>query len=74
MRHATRAGNIPSLWTYLKVNGCRGCQKQGEQETIQHASLGWGMWKNRNSKYRGDMKRAIEKCRKLMNDKHNVEC
>eukprot|EP00965_Chrysotila_dentata_P193917 6176041-Pleurochrysis_carterae.AAC.2 len=28
MRHATRAGNKPSFWTYLKVNGCRGCRKQ----------------------------------------------
>eukprot|EP00965_Chrysotila_dentata_P084459 2788829-Pleurochrysis_carterae.AAC.1 len=34
MRHATRAGNKPSFWTYLKVNGCRSCSKQEEEETI----------------------------------------
>eukprot|EP00965_Chrysotila_dentata_P003416 111041-Pleurochrysis_carterae.AAC.1 len=34
MRQATREGNIPSFWTYLKVNGCRGCQRQEEEETI----------------------------------------
>eukprot|EP00965_Chrysotila_dentata_P113560 3752913-Pleurochrysis_carterae.AAC.1 len=27
MKHATRLGNTPSFWTYLKENGCRGCQK-----------------------------------------------
>eukprot|EP00965_Chrysotila_dentata_P124537 4115814-Pleurochrysis_carterae.AAC.1 len=32
MRHATREGNKPSFWTYLKVNGCRGCQRQGEKD------------------------------------------
>eukprot|EP00965_Chrysotila_dentata_P245281 6206462-Pleurochrysis_carterae.AAC.1 len=36
MRHATREGNRPSFWTYLKENGCRGCQIQEEEETIQH--------------------------------------
>eukprot|EP00965_Chrysotila_dentata_P225984 6195118-Pleurochrysis_carterae.AAC.1 len=40
MRHVTTAGNKPSLWTYLKVNGCSGCQKQEEQETIQHVLCG----------------------------------
>eukprot|EP00965_Chrysotila_dentata_P089220 2946375-Pleurochrysis_carterae.AAC.1 len=36
MRHATRIGNTPSFWTYLKVNGCRGCQKREVAETIHH--------------------------------------
>eukprot|EP00965_Chrysotila_dentata_P016693 554010-Pleurochrysis_carterae.AAC.2 len=36
MRHATRVGNKPSFWTYLKLNGCRGCQIQEEEETIHH--------------------------------------
>eukprot|EP00965_Chrysotila_dentata_P210949 6186190-Pleurochrysis_carterae.AAC.1 len=75
MRHATRAGNKPSFWTYLKVNGCGGCQKQEEQETIQHV-LGGGckaIGKNKNNRYREEMKRALEKCKKLMNDKHNSE-
>eukprot|EP00965_Chrysotila_dentata_P189256 6173221-Pleurochrysis_carterae.AAC.1 len=31
MRHATIEGNRPSFWTYLKVNGCRGCQRQEEE-------------------------------------------
>eukprot|EP00965_Chrysotila_dentata_P197311 6178113-Pleurochrysis_carterae.AAC.1 len=34
MKHARREGNKPSFWTYLKENGCQGCQKQGEEETI----------------------------------------
>eukprot|EP00965_Chrysotila_dentata_P254145 6211777-Pleurochrysis_carterae.AAC.8 len=41
MRHAIREGNRPSFWTYLKVNGCRGCQKQEKDETIHHV-LGGG--------------------------------
>eukprot|EP00965_Chrysotila_dentata_P047109 1563307-Pleurochrysis_carterae.AAC.1 len=36
MKHATRPGNKPSFWTYLKENGCRGCQKTEVDETIQH--------------------------------------
>eukprot|EP00965_Chrysotila_dentata_P103781 3426464-Pleurochrysis_carterae.AAC.2 len=36
MRHATRERNRPSFWTYLKVNGCRGCQRQEEEEAIHH--------------------------------------
>eukprot|EP00965_Chrysotila_dentata_P105743 3493070-Pleurochrysis_carterae.AAC.1 len=40
MRHATREGNRPSFWTYLKANGCRGCQKQEEAETIHHVLSG----------------------------------
>eukprot|EP00965_Chrysotila_dentata_P205785 6183165-Pleurochrysis_carterae.AAC.1 len=40
MRHATREGNKPSFWTYLKENCCKGCQKQEEEETIQHVISG----------------------------------
>eukprot|EP00965_Chrysotila_dentata_P224496 6194204-Pleurochrysis_carterae.AAC.1 len=40
MRHATRVGNKPSFWTCLKVNGCRGCQKQEEEQTIHHVLSG----------------------------------
>eukprot|EP00965_Chrysotila_dentata_P162090 5352432-Pleurochrysis_carterae.AAC.1 len=36
MRYATREGNEPFFWTYLLVNGCRGCQKQEEEEAIHH--------------------------------------
>eukprot|EP00965_Chrysotila_dentata_P115638 3821710-Pleurochrysis_carterae.AAC.2 len=52
MRHATREGNKPSFWTYLKVNGCRGCQKQEEEETIHHVISGrcQGLEKKENSK------------------------
>eukprot|EP00965_Chrysotila_dentata_P011790 386921-Pleurochrysis_carterae.AAC.1 len=63
MRHVTRAGHKPSFWTYLKVNGYRGCQKQEEQEIIHHV-LGGGceaIGKNRNGRYREEMKRALEK-------------
>eukprot|EP00965_Chrysotila_dentata_P254542 6211911-Pleurochrysis_carterae.AAC.1 len=40
MKHATREGNKTSFWTYLKVNGCRGCQRQEEEETIHHVISG----------------------------------
>eukprot|EP00965_Chrysotila_dentata_P029086 967211-Pleurochrysis_carterae.AAC.1 len=41
MRHATKEGSKPSFWTYLKVNGCRVCQKQDvEVETIHHVISG----------------------------------
>eukprot|EP00965_Chrysotila_dentata_P184400 6087572-Pleurochrysis_carterae.AAC.1 len=43
MRHATREGSKPSFWTYLKLNGCRGYQKQEEAETIHHV-LGGVQW------------------------------
>eukprot|EP00965_Chrysotila_dentata_P043955 1461285-Pleurochrysis_carterae.AAC.1 len=36
MRHATKEGNRPTFWTYLQINGCRGCQRQEEEETIHH--------------------------------------
>eukprot|EP00965_Chrysotila_dentata_P010681 347371-Pleurochrysis_carterae.AAC.3 len=54
MRHATREGNKSSLWTNLKVNGCRGCQKQEEEETIHHVISGGceGVGKKENSRYR----------------------
>eukprot|EP00965_Chrysotila_dentata_P162790 5375912-Pleurochrysis_carterae.AAC.3 len=70
MRHATKEGNRPSFWTYLKVNGCRGCQKQEEEETIQHVLSGGceGIRLSKNDKYRTEMKRAFSKCGKLMND------
>eukprot|EP00965_Chrysotila_dentata_P226894 6195689-Pleurochrysis_carterae.AAC.1 len=32
MRHTTREWNRPSFWTYLKVNGCRGCQRRGGRD------------------------------------------
>eukprot|EP00965_Chrysotila_dentata_P111573 3688798-Pleurochrysis_carterae.AAC.1 len=58
MRHATREGNRPSFWTYVKVN-CRGCQKQEEEETIQHVLSGGyeGIGKNKNDRYRIERKR-----------------
>eukprot|EP00965_Chrysotila_dentata_P210710 6186047-Pleurochrysis_carterae.AAC.1 len=61
MKHATREGNRPSFWTYLKVNGCRGCQKQEEEETIQHVLCGGckGIGKNKNDRYRTEMKKAL---------------
>eukprot|EP00965_Chrysotila_dentata_P006586 215554-Pleurochrysis_carterae.AAC.1 len=40
MRHATREGNKPSFWSYLKVDGCRGCQKQEEEEAIHNVLSG----------------------------------
>eukprot|EP00965_Chrysotila_dentata_P100972 3335701-Pleurochrysis_carterae.AAC.1 len=60
MRHATREGNKPSFWTYLKVNGCRGCQKQEEEETIHHVISGGceGVGKKENNRYREGL-RAI---------------
>eukprot|EP00965_Chrysotila_dentata_P055139 1830121-Pleurochrysis_carterae.AAC.1 len=50
MRHATREGNRPSFWTYLMVNGCRGCQRQEEEETIYHLLRGGceGIGKSKN--------------------------
>eukprot|EP00965_Chrysotila_dentata_P113892 3765456-Pleurochrysis_carterae.AAC.1 len=75
MRHATREGNRPSFWTYLKVNGCRGCHKQEEEETIQHVLSGGcdGIGRNKNDRYRTEMKRVLGKCGKLMNDMNNRE-
>eukprot|EP00965_Chrysotila_dentata_P181788 6001098-Pleurochrysis_carterae.AAC.3 len=75
MRHATREGNRPSFWTYLKVNGCRGCQKQEEKETIQHVLSGGceGIGRNKNGRYRTEMKRVLSKCGKLMNDINHRE-
>eukprot|EP00965_Chrysotila_dentata_P129766 4289844-Pleurochrysis_carterae.AAC.1 len=63
MKHATKAGNKPSFWTYLKENGFRGCLKPEEEETIQHV-LGGGceaIGKNKNSKYREEMRRILQK-------------
>eukprot|EP00965_Chrysotila_dentata_P003566 116958-Pleurochrysis_carterae.AAC.1 len=75
MRHATREGNRPSFWTYLMVNGCRGCQKQEEEETIQHVLSGRcdGIGRSKNNRYRTDMRRVLGKCKKLMNDINNNE-
>eukprot|EP00965_Chrysotila_dentata_P145521 4806585-Pleurochrysis_carterae.AAC.2 len=67
MRHATREGNKPaSFWSYLKVNGCRGCQKQEEEERIHHVLSGWceAIRENKNNMYRVEMKRALGKFRK----------
>eukprot|EP00965_Chrysotila_dentata_P257309 6212846-Pleurochrysis_carterae.AAC.3 len=71
MRHATREGNRPSFWTYLKEHGCRGCQKQGEEETIYHVLSGTceALGRQTNNNYRTEMRRVLEKCKKLMNDK-----
>eukprot|EP00965_Chrysotila_dentata_P159394 5265603-Pleurochrysis_carterae.AAC.1 len=73
MRHATREGNKPSFWTYLKVNGCRGCQKQEEEETIHHVISGGGEVTGRkeSSRYREEVRGALEKCKQLMTDRPN---
>eukprot|EP00965_Chrysotila_dentata_P191352 6174459-Pleurochrysis_carterae.AAC.1 len=75
MRHATREGNKPSFWTYLKANGCRGCQKQEEEETIHHVISGrcQGVGKKENDKYREEMRVILRKCMSLMRVKHNNE-
>eukprot|EP00965_Chrysotila_dentata_P031757 1059026-Pleurochrysis_carterae.AAC.1 len=73
IRHATREGNKPSFWTYLKVNGCRGCQKQEEEKTIHHVISGGceGIGKKENSRYREEMRVALQKSKKLMRDNPN---
>eukprot|EP00965_Chrysotila_dentata_P020630 683290-Pleurochrysis_carterae.AAC.1 len=75
MRHATREGNRSSFWTYLKVNGYRGCRRQEEEETIHHVLSGGcqGIGRNRNIIYRTQMKTALVKCGKLMSDINNTE-
>eukprot|EP00965_Chrysotila_dentata_P199291 6179292-Pleurochrysis_carterae.AAC.5 len=76
MRHATREGNRPSFWSYLKVSVCRGCQKQEEKETTHHVISGGCeamIGKTKNNRYRAEIRRALGKCRKLMNDTHNSE-
>eukprot|EP00965_Chrysotila_dentata_P028798 957115-Pleurochrysis_carterae.AAC.1 len=75
MRHATRAGNKPSFWTNLKVNGCRGCQKHEEEETIHHVLSGGceAVRKYRNMRYRAAIKRVLDKCKGIMNDIQNYE-
>eukprot|EP00965_Chrysotila_dentata_P074886 2474678-Pleurochrysis_carterae.AAC.1 len=74
-RHATREGNRPSFWTYLKLNGCRGCQRQEKEETIHHVLSGGceGLGRNKNNRYRIEMRRALGKCGKLMSDINNNE-
>eukprot|EP00965_Chrysotila_dentata_P165258 5456764-Pleurochrysis_carterae.AAC.1 len=69
MRHATREGNRPSFWTYvtyLKVNGCRGCQRQEKEETTHHVlSEGYeGIRRNKNNRYRTEVKSVLGKCKK----------
>eukprot|EP00965_Chrysotila_dentata_P183783 6068281-Pleurochrysis_carterae.AAC.5 len=75
MSHATREGNRPSFWTYLMVNGCRGCQKQEEEETIQHVLSGGceGIGRNKNNEFKSEMRRILGKFRKLMNDINNCK-
>eukprot|EP00965_Chrysotila_dentata_P147047 4854484-Pleurochrysis_carterae.AAC.1 len=75
MRHATREGNRPSFWTYLMVNGCRGCQKQEEEETIHHVLSGGceGIGRNKNNAYKSGMRKILGKCRKLLDDIDNCE-
>eukprot|EP00965_Chrysotila_dentata_P204267 6182232-Pleurochrysis_carterae.AAC.1 len=59
VRHATWEVNRPSFWTYLNVNGCRGCQKHEEDETIHHVISGRceGIGKKANSRFREEMMR-----------------
>eukprot|EP00965_Chrysotila_dentata_P258944 6213401-Pleurochrysis_carterae.AAC.1 len=66
-------GEQLSFWTYLKVNGCRGCQKQEEEETIHHVISGGceGIGKKENSRYREEMRVALQKSKKLMRDIQN---
>eukprot|EP00965_Chrysotila_dentata_P236588 6201405-Pleurochrysis_carterae.AAC.3 len=73
MRHATREGNRTSFLTYLKVNGCRGCQRQEEEETIRHVLSGGceGIGRNKNNRYKTKIKRALGKCGKVMSDINN---
>eukprot|EP00965_Chrysotila_dentata_P172247 5684235-Pleurochrysis_carterae.AAC.1 len=73
MRHTTRVGNIPSFWTYLKVIGCRGCQKQEEDKTMHHVISGRceGLGRKENNRYREEMRGVLQNCKKLMRDKHN---
>eukprot|EP00965_Chrysotila_dentata_P171574 5661963-Pleurochrysis_carterae.AAC.1 len=73
MRPTTRAGNKPSFWTYLKESGCRGCQKPEVEKTIQHVLGGdcEAIGKNKNNKYREEVRRILEKCRKVMNETQN---
>eukprot|EP00965_Chrysotila_dentata_P187458 6172141-Pleurochrysis_carterae.AAC.1 len=75
MRHATSEGNKPSFWTNLKMNGCRGCQKREEEETIHHVLSGRceGIGRNKNNRYRTEMRRVLGKCGKLMNHINNIE-
>eukprot|EP00965_Chrysotila_dentata_P108193 3573513-Pleurochrysis_carterae.AAC.1 len=75
MRHATREGNRPSFWTYLKANGCRGCQRQEEEESIHHVLSGGceGIGRIKNNKYRMEMNKVLGKCRKFMSDINNNE-
>eukprot|EP00965_Chrysotila_dentata_P218202 6190454-Pleurochrysis_carterae.AAC.1 len=75
MRHATREGNRPSFGTYLKENGCRGCQRQEEEESIFHVLSGGceGIGRNKNNKYRTEMSKVLGRCRKLMSDINNNE-
>eukprot|EP00965_Chrysotila_dentata_P005957 195498-Pleurochrysis_carterae.AAC.1 len=77
MRHATRDGKRPSFWTYLKENGCRGCQKQEEEESIHRAVISGGcegiVGRNKNNIYRTEMKRVLGKCKKIMSDISNSE-
>eukprot|EP00965_Chrysotila_dentata_P141757 4685256-Pleurochrysis_carterae.AAC.1 len=66
MRHTTRGGNKASFWTYLKANGCRGCQKPEEDETIHHVISGRceGIGKKENSRYREGVRVALQKSKK----------
>eukprot|EP00965_Chrysotila_dentata_P063365 2100156-Pleurochrysis_carterae.AAC.1 len=75
MRHATREENRPSFWTYLKANGCRGCQRLEEEESIHHVLSGGGegINRNKNNKYRMEIIKVLGRCRKLMSGVNNNE-
>eukprot|EP00965_Chrysotila_dentata_P176502 5827985-Pleurochrysis_carterae.AAC.1 len=55
--HGLRNGEI--------VNGCKGCQRQEEEETIHHVLSGGceGIGRNKNNRYRTEIKRALGKCK-----------
>eukprot|EP00965_Chrysotila_dentata_P162229 5357135-Pleurochrysis_carterae.AAC.1 len=57
------------------VNGCRGCQRQEEGESIHHVLSGGceGIGRSRNNKYKAEIRRALGKCKNLMNSINNVQ-
>eukprot|EP00965_Chrysotila_dentata_P197941 6178507-Pleurochrysis_carterae.AAC.5 len=76
MRHATRERYKPFFWTYLKENGCRGCQKQEEEATIiQHVLSGGceATGRKENSRHREEMRKTLERCKKVMYNEQNTE-
>eukprot|EP00965_Chrysotila_dentata_P166617 5500917-Pleurochrysis_carterae.AAC.2 len=74
MRNAAREGNKPSFWIYLKVNGCRGCQKQEEEETIHHVISGGceAIGRKENCRHREEIRGELKKCE--MHEAHQLKC